>query len=494
MKSNTVKKMKNLLYGIMAATVLGFYACDDLLDIPPVSEIAADSYYKNEEQINTALMGAYNGMQKPLLTEWMLTEVRSDNAVQQTPGSSSAANLDLNDLDMFRPSSSMQAIYDYWYATYQNISSVNAVLNNLNAVPAGNLKNQYEGEARFIRAYHYFNLVRLFGPLFITTEVISPKIARETDRSPVSEVYDLIVIDLEFASLNLPDSYPPAQLGRITSWAAKTLLAKVYMTTQRQNLAKPILLDVKDNSGHQLLPKYEDVFSIQKEMNNEIIFAIRFKTGGLGLGSSFANLFAPSQSGANIINGDGSGYNHPSHNFMLTFPTQDLRRNVTVDVWNQKNYIKKFLSPVSTRFDAENDWPVLRYADVLLLLAEIYNEEGGHVNALPLINNVRFRAGLPDLNNDISQSHLRLAIENERRFEFAFENQRWFDLLRTNRAIEVVENQIFTSDLDLHYRFYPPALRPEQANIIHEWQLLLPIPQREIDTNNEIIISQNLGY
>jgi starch-binding outer membrane protein, SusD/RagB family len=486
--------MKKLIYGIMTVTVLGFSACDDLLDIPPVSEIAADSYYNNEEQINTALMGAYNGMQKPLLTEWMLTEVRSDNAVQQTPGSSSANNLDLNDLDMFRPSSSMQAIYDYWYASYQNISSVNAVLDNINVVPAGTLKNQYEGEARFIRAYHYFNLVRLYGPLFITTEVISPKTARETDRSPVSEVYELIVSDLEFASMNLPATYPPAQLGRATSWAAKTLLAKVYMTTQRPNLAKPLLLDVKDNSGHQLLPKYEDVFSIQKEMNSEIIFAIRYKAGGLGLGSSFANLFAPSQSGANIINGDGSGYNYPSSNFMLTFPSQDLRRNVTVSVWNQKNYIKKFLSPVTVRYDAENDWPILRYADVLLLLAEIYNEEEGPANALPLIKLVRSRAGLPDLDNNISQAHCRLAIENERRFEFAFENQRWFDLLRTNRAIEVVENQIFTSDYETHYRFYPPALRPDQGNIIREWQLLLPIPQREIDTNNEIIISQNLGY
>ncbi len=486
--------MKKVIYGMAFAIMTVFSACDDMLDIDPISEIPADNYYKNAEQINTALMGVYNGMHKPLATEWMLTELRSDNSMQQTTGSSNEFNLNLNDLDMFRPHASIPAIYDYWYASYHNISSANAVLANLNVVADENLRNQYEGEARFIRAYHYFNLVRLFGPVFITTEVISPIEARMKDRSPVSDVYELIINDLEFGADKLPATYHATQLGRVTSWAAKTMLAKVYMTLNQLELAKNLLLDVKDNSHHRLLSNYATVFSIQNEGNDEIIFAVRFKSGGFGLGSPFANYFAPSQSGSAIINGDGNGWNYPSNSLMAAYEANDARKDVTVGVWNQKNYVKKFLSPVSLRFDAENDFPILRYADVLLLLAEIHNEQQGPANALPLVNQVRARVGLSPLDESISQFQCRLAIENERRFEFAFENQRWFDLVRTNRAQDVVKNQIFNLDWSSHYGGYVPALRPDPNNIIEDWQLLLPIPQREIDTNNEIVISQNYGY
>lgn len=486
--------MNKILYGLAFAMIITFSACDDMLDIDPISEIAADSYYQNAEQINTALMGVYNGLHKPLEHEWMLTEVRSDNAYQQTTGSSNEFNLNLNDLDMFRPTASIPVIYDYWYASYQNISSANGVIGNVNVVQDEALRAQYEGEARFIRAYHYFNLVRLYGPVFITTEVISPLEARKKNRSSVASVYDVIIDDLLYAAENLPPNYHDTQKGRVTNWAAKTMLAKVYMTLHENALAKPLLIDVMDNSGHDILDNYEDVFSIQNEMNDEIIFAVRYKAGGYGLGSPFANYFAASQSGAAIVNGDGNGYNYPADSFMAVYEEDDERKAVTVDVWNQKNYVKKFLSPVSLREDAENDFPVLRYADVLLMLAEIYNEEAGPTNALPLVNEIRDRAGLLPLDSEISQTACRLAIENERRIEFAFENQRWFDLVRTNRVKEVVKNQIATVDWTSHYSGYVSALRPDLDNIIQDWQLLLPIPQREIDTNNEIVISQNLGY
>lgn len=488
-----MKNMKRLIYGLAIVLFAGFTACDDMLDIDPVSEIPADKYYQNAEQINTALMGAYRGMQKPLLTEWVLTELRSDNTVQRLPTSTNTQNLDLNDFDMFRPTASNPNIYDYWYATYQNIGAVNAILGNIGVVPSGSLKNQYEGEAKFIRAYHYFNLVRLFGPVFITTEVISPTAARMVNRSPVSDVYDLIISDLEFGAEMLPQLYDNRNKGRISQWAAKTLLAKVYLTLGDSDNAKTLLLDVKQNSGHGLLTNYANVFSTQNEVNNEIVFAIRFKSGGFGMGSSFANLFAPAQSGAAIVNGDGSGYNYPSPSFMASYETTDARKAATVAVWNENSYVKKYLSAVAIRYDAENDWPVLRYSDVLLMLAEIINENEGPDDALPLLNEVRVRASLNPVLSVESQTACRLLIENERRYEFAFENQRWFDLVRTNRAINVLSEQIFLLDI-AHYNRYPVTLRPNAATIIKEWQLLLPIPQREIDTNNEIIISQNFGY
>lgn len=486
--------MKNIVYGLAFAMIVTFSACDDMLDIAPISEVAADSYYENAEQINTALMGVYSGMHKPLEHEWMLTEIRTDNSYQQTTGSSNEFSLFLNDLDMFRPTASIPAIYDYWYGSYQNISSANRVIGSVKVVEEEELKGQYEGEARFIRAYHYFNLVRLYGPVFLTTELISPLEARKMNRASVNSIYEVIIDDLKFSAENLPANYNSTETGRITNWAAKTMLAKVYMTLHQNDLALPLLLDVKDNSPHELLDKYEDVFSIQDEMNDEIIFAVRYKSGGYGLGSPFANFFAPSQSGAAVVNGDGSGYNYPSESFMNGYEANDSRKDATVDVWKTKNYVKKFLSEVSLRYDAENDFPVLRYADVLLMLAEIYNEDAGPADALPLVNRVRDRAGLDPLDPTISQFDCRLAIENERRFEFAFENQRWFDLVRTNRVNDVVKTQIESLDWDDHYKAYAPALRPDLDNIVQDWQLLLPIPQKEIDTNNELVITQNLGY
>lgn len=440
------------IYIYALAILVTFPACDNMLDIAPISEVSTSSYYKDAEQINTAIMGVYHGMHKPLEHEWMLTEVRSDNAYQQATGSSNEFSLYLNDLDMFRPTSSIPAIYEYWYGLYQNISSDNRVISSVSVVNNENLKNQYEGEARFVRAYHYFNLVRLYGPVFLTTELISPLEARKMNRAPVSTVYNVIIEDLKFAAEKLPSLYNSAETGRATNWAAKTLLAKVYLTLQQNDLALPILLDVKNNSPHKLLDKYEDVFSIQNEMNEEIIFAIRFKSGGYGLGSPFENLFAPSQSGSVLINGDGSGYNSPTESLMSAYEASDHRKAVTVDTWKSKNYVKKLLSEVTLRYDAENDFPVLRYADVLLMLSEIKNETEGPSDALPLVNLIRDRAGLATLDATINQFDCRLAIENERRFEFAFENQRWFDLVRTNRVKDVVKTQIETLDWDAHYK------------------------------------------
>ena len=476
--------------------IITFSACDDMLDLDPVSEIAADSYYQNGEQINIALMGVYNGLQTPLQYEWMFTELRSDNAYQKEVNSSNDFNHNLDDLDMFRPNPTIPEIKDYWYYSYQNIASANRVISEVGVVADETLRAQYEGEARFIRAYHYFNLVRLFGPVFITTEAISPLEAKKKTRSSVESVYEVIISDLMHGSENLPAKYDADQKGRITNWAAKTMLAKVYMTLHKYNLAKPLLEDVKNNSDHQLLGIYKDVFSIDNELNDEIIFTVRYKAGGYGLGSPFANNFAASQSRTAIVTGDGDGYNYPSNSLVASYEDGDQRKSVTVGYYTrgQKNYVTKFLSPINVKYDGENDFPILRYSDVILLLAEVYNEEGTPSTALPLVNEIRDRAGLPALDNGISQTACRLAIEKERRIEFAFENQRWYDLVRTGRAKEVVKEQIASLDWDSHYNGYPDAKKPVLENIVQDWQLLLPIPQSEIDTNNDLFITQNLGY
>ncbi len=493
-----MKKITYILTGL--AFVFCLPSCNETLDIEPESEITSPSKtLKTEEQVRAAVIGCYNGLHKPMETEWMLTELRSDNSVQRVPTSTNSTNVQFNDLDMFAPLPTHPQVYNYWMDSYANIDRTNTVLSSLAVITDETKKEQYKGECAFIRAYHYFNLVRLYGPLFITNENISPEEAKLKDRSPVAEVYKQIIEDLTFASTttSLPDKWDDSNAGRVSRLAAKTLLAKVHLTLGEYNEAKSLLTEVKDSNKHSLVP-YADVFSIQNEMNDEIIFSIRYKAGGFGLGSPFANQFAPTASGNSIINGDGKGWNFPSYDFMENaYEADDARRDVTVSVFGNaswaKNYITKYLSAVSLSFDAENDWPVLRYSDVLLMLAEITNELEGHSNALPLINEVRSVHGnLPELTMITSQEECRLAIEKERRVEFAFENHRFFDLVRTGRAVAVLNNQIFNTDKAFYDRYKANAPNPDQ--IVKEWQLLLPIPQREIDTNNETIISQNYGY
>ncbi|MDU1892177.1 MAG: RagB/SusD family nutrient uptake outer membrane protein [Dysgonomonas sp.] len=491
--------MKKIIYILSLLISVSFYSCDETLDIDIDSEITnPDKKLTTEEQVSAAVVGCYNGMQKPMETEWMMTELRSDNAVQGVPTSTNSVNIEFNQLDMFTLLPTHARVYDYWIDSYANIGRTNTVLGSLSVVSDEVKRKQYEAECCFIRAYHYFNLVRLYGPLFITTENIWPEEAKMKDRSPVEDVYKQIIDDLKVANTEaLPEKWDDSNLGRVSRLAAKTLLAKVYLTQGKLGEAKTLLTEVKGSGKHRLLP-YDQVFSINTEMNDEIIFTVRYKAGGYGLGSPFANRFAPTSSGSSVVNGDGSGWNHPSYDFMNNaYEIGDARKDVTVSTFGNatwvKNYVKKYISAVSTTYDAENDWPVLRYADVVLMLAEIINEQEGHTNALPLINEVRdIHGNLPPLSMINSQDACRLAIEKERRVEFAFENHRFFDLVRTGRALEVLNNQFYNTDKAFYARYKENAPNPEL--VVKEWQLLLPIPQREIDTNNKIVISQNYGY
>ncbi|MBP1677896.1 MAG: SusD family protein [Bacteroidetes bacterium] len=472
--------------------LLIFTSCD--LELQPISEIGEGSYYKNTAEINSAVIACYNGLQAPLEFEWMLTELRSDNSRLYNTATTSSDNTLLFDFDQSKVSATNTRVYDYWQTVYHNIARCNTVLKHIDVVTTDSLKKQYEGEARFIRAYHYFNLVRLFGPVFIVTERISAEEARKYDRSPVEDVYTLIVNDLNEAIAKLPATYATSEKGRITSWAAKTLLAKVYITQGLVNeTTRNLLKDVYENSGYRLMTTYESVFSINNEVNDEILFTVRFKSGGLGLGSIFGNRFAPQQSGSSVINGDGSGYNYPSSDLVQAYTSTDSRKDVTIALSyvNDKSqvidrrYVKKYLSPVSIKDDGDKDWPILRFADVILLYAEVENELDGVAAALPLINQTRMRAGLTDLKESaLPNKHaMRMAIEKERRLEFAYENQRWFDLIRTNRVLEVINSHYTTEDYYLSLTGVGP---------LTESSTLLPVPQKEIDINQNV--TQNPGY
>jgi hypothetical protein len=507
-----MKKIKILSGFILVFTLLT--SCEDFIDLKPESYLSETNYYKNYDEINTALVGCLGGMRAPLSTEWMLTEVRTDNAKQASTGSSSTGNLELNDLNMYAVSSEHLQVYNYWYDVYKNIYSVNLVLKALGVkynpetgtddfvdidITIDSTKRaKLAGEALFIRAYHYFNLVRLYGGVFMMTEPLTPPQAKKINRSTSADIYKLILADLQLSTTMLGRtrySSSSSELGRPTLWASKALLAKVYLSEETPNKADalPLLIDIILNSGHSLLTNYSDVFTITNEMNAEIIFAVRYKAGGLGLGSPFANLFAPTNSGSSVISGDGMGYNYPTNDFNAALSLTDLRRPSIMATFAAKStfYVTKYLSAVMIKNDAENDWPVLRYSDVLLMMAEAQ----GYPAGVAYINKTRTRAGLAVLPATVnSQTLFEVELLKERRLEFAFENQRFFDLVRLGVLVPTIQTY-YASEYALHYSKYKPVipLAELQARVTVEKELL-PIPQREIDTNNDLIIPQNPGY
>lgn len=502
--------------------ILFLASCKKNIDLYPLSNLTTATFYKNTTDIQTALIGCYNGMQKPLLEEWKISELRSDNAIMGNAASKSVPNRDLSDLDLFIPNTSHQGIFNFWINTYSNIRNVNLILNSLNinySKSSGSMsednsdvvissmdKKVLASEAAFIRAYHYFNLVRQFGGVFLIHEPLSPFDATSINRESVAEIYKLIVADLTYAIANGTSlkyaSIPSTTLGRSNSWTAKALLAKVYLTLNKKSDAIPLLTDIITNSGYGLVANYSDVFSISNEMNREILFAIRYKAGGIGLGSPFPNYFAPELSGTAVIIGDGGGFNTPSPDLNSAYSATDLRKAISLGEYGNTKvlYPKKMISPVSIVNDAENDWIVLRYADVLLMLAEA---QGNSTASLALINQTRKRAGLADLLPSAvnTVALFEKELSNERRLEFAFENIRWYDILRYNSttttitAEQTLKNH-YSNIYDAHYTKYPtprPTLPQIQAYITTD-RLLLPIPQREIDNNTTLKITQNPGY
>lgn len=520
--------MKSLLYISFAVLVIS--GCKKTIDLYPQSNLNTGTFYSNVNEVRAGLTGCYNGLMAPLNWEWMLTELRSDNSKQGVTGSSSAANRELNELDMFFLNSSHPRVYDYWLATYNNIRNTNIILEKLGVVynPASGTtsftaidipindadRKQLAGEALFIRAHHYFNLVRLFGGVFLVHTPIAPDVAKQMDRATADEIYKLIQADLKTASEAMNtlkfNQVAATDLGKATGWSAKTLLAKVYLTLNKKAEAIALLNDVRLNSGHALVTTagsagsaYANVFSTGNEVNSEIIFTIRYKSGGLGLGSPFANRFAPLNTGSAVVVGDGQGLNYPTADLDSTVKSNDARKGILlarhVSGATTKLYTRKYITTAVSN-DGESDWPVLRFADVLLMLAEAQGNSG---TSIDYINQVRNRAGAGAISAaGISSNKLfEDTLANERRIEFAFENHRWFDLLRYNTTMSTITAEAtlkahFAKEYPVHYNDYPlPRLTLEELQaLVTAPRLLLPIPQREIDTNTGLKITQNQGY
>jgi len=515
--------MKSFQY-IIILLALGLCSCNKIIDQLPESNLSTVTYFKTIDEVQAGINGCYNSLQRPLQYEWQLTELRSDNTKMGVPASTASGNRDFSDLDMFIPASTHSGIYSYWLTTYNNIKNVNILLQRLGVTydpAAGSLtmspsidipmsdsiRKQMAGELLFIRGYHYFNLVRLYGGVFLVHAPLTPTDAKTINRSSVADIYKLIEADLKAATTYTSQlkfsQIIAANVGKANAWAAKALLAKVYLTLNRKPEAVTQLQDVITNSGFSLQATYANVFSITNEMNSELLFTVRFKSGGLGLGSTFGNDFGPLNSGSAVINGSGLGNNYPTNDLDTAYVATDARRPVSLAVYGTgtaaKLYVKKFLNPVTISGDGESDWPIIRYADMLLMMAEA---QGYSTTSIGYINQVRARTGLGNLPATVNTVALfEQALSNERRLEFAFENQRWFDLIRFNTTLTTITAQQtiknhFAKEYARHYAQYlaPTPTLAELQSYVTDAHMILPIPQHEIDTNTQLKIDQNPGY
>lgn len=476
---------KTLIYNILLIAL--FSGCQkDFLNLAPISDTNTENFYRNEEDMLNAVNAAYASLRaggQYNAAMYTVGEVASDN----TEILDAQAGIDNSQIDAFTTLTNNGILNNMWNHHYEGILRCNAVIDRIPAIEMDEtLKNRYVGECFFLRALMYFNMVRTFGDIpLVTREITDVQEGYDYTRDPITAVYAQIVADLSFAIENLPVAYAAADIGRATSGAARGLLTKVYLTQQNWQEAANQAKAVMDLGIYDLMPSYAAVFAIPNKNNVESLFEVQYKKGGFGLGSPFNNAFAPRLSGQVVTTiGAGGGQNHPTAEMASIYETGDQRRAASMADGYQDGgqfvairYVTKYLDPaLFAAGDADNNWPILRYADILLMRAEALNELGYAPDgeAFEILNRIRQRAGLTATTSAElpDQGRFREALAHERRVELAFENHRWFDLVRTGRALETLR---------------------AQGKSIQEHQLLFPIPQVQIDINPDQI-RQNPGY
>jgi len=477
------------------------------LYIPPVANNTADEFYKDESQVNQGVIAIYNGcLSFPQSSNWNMSEFRSDNINAQVQ----TVQRDFSDISNFTATSQLSQLQTTWTDLFEVVYRSNILLDKIQPFTFARV-NQFKGEARFLRAYAYFDLVRYWGAVPIADKVLGIDESKRVPRSPVADVYRFIVDDLKFAADNLPAAYGSTDKGRATKWAAKAMLARVYLTmygfplrdASALPLAKQQLMDVYAAAGpntFSMAANFADLFKTVND-NKYAVFEIQYASGGVGLGSTIPwdqgsvfpawwSPFPPSQTDIT-----------PSPDFLgRNWSIRDLRRRATLDtvyvnpttgaITVTRAQFTKFLekgttAPQNNR-DYSNNFPIIRFEDVMLMYAEVLTEESGSVPplALTLVNQIRTRSGVAAYTasspETASKAAFLAAILKERKYEFAAEGLRWFDLVRTGNAISVMTA-------------YKRQTIGSSFRQLDDHDLLFPIPLLELRINPGFW-QQNPGY
>ncbi len=536
--------------GVLAAVLLlALPACndDEWLTEVPQDFIGPENFFRNGADAIAAVNAVYAGFVSPLncgadnyygrnfimLVEYPTAEVTSRYGATHDRGGIDAYNITV----------AHPYLATTWLCAYSAIASANLVIDRVPTIPEGNiapgLRDRVVAEARFLRAIHYFNLARLFGGVPLRLEPVTTLQNLTLERSSADEVYAAIIADLEFAVANLPWDYANESginTGRATKGAAHALLSKVHLQygavhgggAASFDRAAEHAREVIQSNRYRLLSDFGRIFALDNEMNDEVIFAAQL-TRVSGLGGRLGQHVAPIGGGLSGAHTGGISF-YPEWPFYRDWPAQDERKEATflttythptrgVLTWRRPGMTSTQLNqfgtpgggPPFTKYmdpeaapgaGDENDIILLRYADVLLMLAEAINLASGPTGeAYDAVNQVRRRAGLPDLAAGLSQQQFHDAVHLERRYELVLEGHGYFDYQRNwDWATARVEAHIQAGR--------PVAQGGEGLNaspwqnsvpkvglsggIVEEKYRFFPIPAAAMGTNPEL--QQNPGW
>lgn len=509
-------------YMVMLTGLLSFVSCTKFLNDRPQTALTTGNAYSTGDDIENALSGCYNTFYGSDYYQWenvMLSDVRSDNAY---PGGNNEESF--YDYDRFILPATNTHSYAHWKMFYGGIARCNILLNKIPEVTDASFteerRKQVIGEVSFLRAFHYYQLVKLYGsvPLELESNTAEPGKTRKP-RSSEKEVYDQIVADLQTALDNLPDHFngtpgsatanaPSVNKVRATKGAANALMAKVWAQRSDRDYTKVLQYCnavINSPEGYQLMDNYADVFDGDHDFNSESILEIPYAEGTSSASCWGVELFLAPEDGwqkycvpsKDLVAAYDAAGDTQRKNANILFLTQDV--NGDPISWADENWnpCQEPDQPIpfnnkqkhAAGWASGDNFYLLRLADIILLKAEAQNEAGSYTEAATTLNIVRKRAELADISGT-SQAQMKEAILLERRLELAFEGQRWDDLVRTGVATNVMQalNEYTYTCGD------GVQSAPQKMDYSHctpqRW--ILPIPQVEIDANPNLV--QNPGY
>jgi hypothetical protein len=473
---------KSYTLSFLFLVALTFGACKkDFLNKKPISDVSEGNFFQTGADAESGIIACYNNFQSEyyVFDYYINNDVVSDNCYA---GGDNPNNFQL---DEFTTTALNANVSRDWNYLYDAIGRTNAVLDNVVNINSLDLSEQRKqeilGEASFIRAFHYFQLVNLFGevPLILHKVTSTDPSVIYQPRSSVTTIFDAIIADLKFAADRLPVQHPQGK-QRATKGACFAMLARTY--AQKPNPEWSLVLqysqDVTSSTAYKLLTDYDYLWDGKHKNSTESIFEIQFINSGEQANWGPMLWLPPSMNPSSW-----KKFNTPSNNLIAAFnaagDTVRFKSSILFETkipWKDSHYPNDtlpfpFKQRTASAGRSDNNI-LIRLADIILLQAEAKNELGNTSGAKEDLNLIRTRALLPNTAAN-SQPELKEAIANERRLELAFEGLRWFDLKRSGNAITTMNN------LGLNYNL--------SAN-----GLLLPIPQVELDRNPKL--TQNPGY